>query len=194
MILSVDFEKTTFAEIPWKFEAGTPSIADVIAFGEAISFIEKIGLVNIRKHETELTRYALKKLLAIEEVKIYGINCKDSPYINRSERLKKGLSLISDRGAVVAFNVNGIHPHDVASILSDEGVAIRSGHHCAQPLMSVLGIDAACRVSFGIYNTKEEVDRLMAGIKEVKKVFRIVGRKDGGKNFKTHNPTILQSN
>ena len=167
MILSVDFEKTTFAEIPWKFEAGTPSIADVIAFGEAISFIEKIGLVNIRKHETELTRYAWNLLKADLFIKLYG------PGSKRGET--------SSRGAVIAFNVDpstssgqvGIHPHDVASILSDEGIAIRSGHHCAQPLMSVLGIDAACRVSFGIYNTKEEVDRLIAGLEKVKKVFKL---------------------
>jgi len=173
MILSVDFEKTTFNEIPWKFEAGTPSIADVIAFGKAISFIEKIGLVNIRKHEMELTSYALKKLSEIEGVKIYGINYKDRPYIDRSERLKKGRSLFFDRGSVIAFNVVGIHPHDVASILSNESVAIRSGHHCAQPLMSVLGIDAACRVSFGIYNTFEEIQRLIKGIQRVKEVFRL---------------------
>ena len=167
MILSVDFEKTTFAEIPWKFEAGTPSIADVIAFGEGINFVEKLGLENIRKHETELTRYAWNLLKADPVIKLYG------PEPKRGET--------SSRGAVIAFNVDpstssgqvGIHPHDVASILSEEGVAIRSGHHCAQPLMSVLGIDAACRVSFGVYNTKEEIDRLMEGIEKVKKIFKL---------------------
>jgi len=162
MILSVDFEKTTFAEIPWKFEAGTPSIADVIAFGKAINFIDRFGLENIREHETELTIYAWNLLKADPVIKLYGLGSK------RGE--------ISSRGSVIAFNVNGIHPHDVASILSDDGVAIRSGHHCAQPLMSVLGIDAACRVSFGVYNTKEEVDRLVAGIEKVKKVFKFTKR------------------
>jgi len=173
MILSVDFGKTTFAEIPWKFEAGTPSIADVIAFGEAINFVDRFGLKNIRKDEMELTEYAWNLLKADPVIKLYG------PDPKRGET--------SSRGAVIAFNVDpslrqaqgkldsgqAIHPHDVASILSDEGVAIRSGHHCAQPLMSVLGIDAACRVSFGIYNTKEEVNRLMEGIKKVKKVFKL---------------------
>lgn len=163
MILSVDFEKTTFTEIPWKFEAGTPSIADVIAFGKAINFIEKLGLENIREHEMELTDYAWSFLKADSLIKLYG----PAPKRGRTS------SDLSDRGPVIAFNVNGIHPHDVASILSEEGVAIRSGHHCAQPLMSVLGIDAACRVSFGVYNTKEEVDRLMRGIEKVKKVFKL---------------------
>ena len=201
MILSVDFEKTIFNDLPWKFEAGTPSIADVIAFGEAISFIEKIGSENIRKHETGLTRYAWNLLKADPVVKLYGPEPRRGPS--------------SSRGAVIAFNVDPsashstlrdkpsgsdskssgqvpIHPHDVASILSDEGVAIRSGHHCAQPLMSVLGIDppatpeqaqdlrwrtgAACRVSFGVYNTKEDVDRLIEGIEKVKKVFKFTKR------------------
>jgi len=173
MILSVDFKKTTFAEIPWKFEAGTPSIADVIAFGEAINFVDRFGLKNIRKDEMELTEYAWNLLKADPVIKLYG------PDPKRGET--------SSRGAVIAFNVDpslrqaqgkldsgqAIHPHDVASILSDEGVAIRSGHHCAQPLMSVLGIDAACRVSFGIYNTKDEIQRLIKGIHKVKEVFRL---------------------
>ena len=127
-----------------------------------INFIDRFGLENIREHETELTIYAWNLLKADPVIKLYGLGSK------RGE--------ISSRGSVIAFNVNGIHPHDVASILSDDGVAIRSGHHCAQPLMSVLGIDAACRVSFGVYNTKEEVDRLVAGIEKVKKVFKFTKR------------------
>ena len=171
MILSVDFEKTEFNKVPWKFEAGTPAIADVIAFGEAISFIEKLGLENIRKHEMELTRYAWNLLEADPVIQLYGPD------------LKRGRtsSDLSDRGSVISFNVDGVHPHDVASILSDEGVAIRSGHHCAQPLMSALGIDAACRVSFGIYNTKEEVDRLIEGIERVKKIFKFTKRSGGSR-------------
>src|SRR3989338_11030292 len=167
MILSVDFEKTTFAEVPWKFEAGTPSIADVIAFGEAISFLEKLSYEQISRHEMELAEYAWNLLKADPVIKLYGPEPKRGPS--------------SFRGGVIAFNVDpstssgqvGIHPHDVASILSDEGIAIRSGHHCAQPLMSVLGIDAACRASFGIYNTKEEIQRLIKGIHKVKEVFRL---------------------
>jgi len=166
MVLSVSFEKTTFNEVPWKFEAGTGNIADVIAFGKAISFIEKLGLENIRKHEMELTRYAWSLLEADQIIKLYG------PDLKRD--LKRGrTSFNSFKESVISFNIDNVHPHDVASILSEEGVAIRSGHHCAQPLMSVLGIDAACRVSFGIYNTKEEVDRLIAGIEKVKNVFKL---------------------
>src|SRR3989344_780935 len=210
MILSVDFEKTTFAEIPWKFEAGTPSIADVIAFGKAINFVEKLGLENIRKHEMELTDYALKLLSSDSDITIYGPGSQTvipakagikRKILDRVENDNAGA-----RGAVVAFNVDGIHPHDVASILSEEAVAIRSGHHCAQPLMSVLGIDppatpeqaqdlrwrtgAACRVSFGIYNTKEEVDRLIAGLRKVRQVFRLSGHWDTRKNL-THKPSSL---
>jgi len=175
MILSVDFKKTTFAEIPWKFEAGTGNIADVAAYGAAIDFIEKIGFEKIRKHEMELTKYALEKLSEDPGIKIFGpLLNKDRPW-KTWEKLKDGpfLTFLNGRGAVISFNVDGVHPHDVASILSEEGVAIRSGHHCAQPLMSVLGIDAACRVSFGIYNTKEEIQRLIKGIQRVKEVFRL---------------------
>ena len=170
MILSVDFEKTTFAEVPWKFEAGTPSIADVIAFGEAISFLEKLSYEQISRHEMELAEYAWNLLKADPVIKLYGPEPKRGPS--------------SFRGGVIAFNVDPstssgqvrIHPHDVASILSDEGIAIRSGHHCAQPLMSVLGVNAVCRASFGIYNTKEEVDRLVEGIEKVKKIFKFTKR------------------
>ena len=168
MILSVDFGKTTFAEVPWKFEAGTPSIADIIAFGSALDFIQDIGLTQIQKHEIDLTRYALEKLSKDSDIRIFGqVLEEDRPRVFSED------GPFLDRGPVIAFNLGNVHPHDVASILSEEGVAIRSGHHCAQPLMSVLGIDAACRVSFGIYNTKEEVDRLITGIEKVKKVFKL---------------------
>lgn len=157
MILSVDFEKTTFAEIPWKFEAGTPNIADIIAFGKAIDFVENLGPDRIRKHEMGLTKYALEKLSNDQIIQLYGP------------------SDLKDRGPVISFNIDGIHPHDVASILSDEAVAIRSGHHCAQPLMNVLGVGAVCRASFGVYNTSEEVDRLIVGLKKVQQVFGLSG-------------------
>ncbi len=171
MILLVGFDKTTFNEVPWKFEAGTPNIADVIAFGAAIDFIESIGLEKIGKHEMELTKYALQRLKEIPEVKIYGCSFenKEPPRGIKPQ----GSTLFSKRGPVIAFNVNGVHPHDVASILNEEAVAIRSGHHCAQPLMGVLGEVAVCRASFGIYNTKEEVDRSIRGIEKVKEVFRL---------------------
>ncbi|OGD86713.1 hypothetical protein A2164_03550 [Candidatus Curtissbacteria bacterium RBG_13_35_7] len=164
MILSVDFEKTTFNELPWKFEAGTGNIAGVIATGAAIDFIESIGFTRIKKCEMKLTNYALKILSVDSLIKVYG------PMD------------LADRGPVISFNINNIHPHDVASILSDEGVAIRSGHHCAQPLMKVLGIPAVCRASYAIYNTKEEINRLVEGIEKVKEVFglssnRVIRRK-----------------
>lgn len=153
MILSVGFEKTTFNEVPWKFEAGTPNIADVVAFGEAINFVEKTGFEQIYKLEMKLTKLVLRQLMLEQNVEIYG-----------------GLGT-EERGPVIPFNVSSVHPHDVASILSREAVAIRSGHHCAQPLMNVLGAGAVCRVSFGVYNTEEEVIRFINGINKVKEVF-----------------------
>lgn len=168
MILSVDWRGSVFNEVPYKFEAGTPSIADVIAFGEAIELIGELSFKQIKKHEMELAVYALKRLSEIPEVTIYGPHKAHS----QSE---------TGRAGVISFNVDKVHPHDVASILSEEGVAIRSGHHCAQPLMKVLGINAACRVSFGIYNTKEEVDRFIDGIKKVQQVFRLSGNQVIGK-------------
>ena len=158
MILSVNWKSSVFNEVPYKFEAGTPSIADVIAFGKAIEFVGELSFKQIKKHEMELTVYALKRLSEIPEVTIYG------PHKARSR------SDVS-RAGVISFNVDNVHPHDVASILSEEGVAIRSGHHCAQPLMKVLGINAACRVSFGVYNTFDEIQRLVDGINRVGEVF-----------------------
>lgn len=173
MILSVGFDETTFNEVPWKFEAGTPSIADVIAFGKAIEFVEGIGFSRIQKHESDLTDYALSELSKIPEVKIYGASFENKVSTLRDKPQGRTLFSMLNRGPVIAFNVDGIHPHDVASILNEEAVAIRSGHHCAQPLMSVLGEVAVCRASFGIYNTIEEVDRLVEGIERVKKVFNL---------------------
>ncbi len=152
MILSVTREKATFNELPWKFEAGTPNIADVIAFGPAIEFVQKVGFARISKNEMDLTKYAVERLAGDPLVEIYGPG---------------------NRGPVISFNIDGVHPHDVASILSDFAVAIRSGHHCAQPLMDAIGIPAACRVSFGVYNIKEDVDRFIAGLRKVKEVFKL---------------------
>lgn len=189
MILSVGFDKTTFNEVPWKFEAGTPNIVDVIAFGEAIRFLEKIGFSRIQKHEEDLTNYALKKLSEIPEVKIYGASFENKVSTFRDKPQGRTLFSLLNRGPVIAFNIDGIHPHDVASILNEEAVAIRSGHHCAQPLMSVLGEVAVCRASFGVYNTREEVDRLIKGIEKVKEVFR---RKTKVKGLK-HKETLVVS-
>jgi len=154
MIREVSLYETKYNEVPWKFEAGTPNIADVIAFGAAIDYLEKIGMKNIEKHEKELTKYALKKLSKIKNLEIYGPK-------NLNQRI-----------GVISFNLKNIHPHDVASILDQEGIAIRSGHLCAQPLMKRLNIQAAARASFYLYNTKQEIDKLAYALLKVKRVFR----------------------
>jgi len=159
MILEVTLEKSSWNYVPWKFEAGTPDVAGAIGLGAAVDYLNSLGMKNVRGHEKELTAYALGKLSAVENLVIYGPKDPEK------------------RGGVISFNVvkNGqvaIHPHDLASILDTEGIAVRSGHHCAQPLMKVLGIPAAARVSFYIYNTKEEVDKLIPALEKAKKIFR----------------------
>ena len=141
--------------MPYKFEAGTPNIADVIGFATAIEYLEKIGMENIRNHEVELTKYALDKMTKIKGITLYGT--KD----------------MERRGGVISFNFNDVHPHDVATIIDKEGVAIRSGHHCAQVLMEKLNVAATNRASFYIYNTKEEVDKLISSLEKVAKVFKL---------------------
>ena len=146
MISDVQLTSSTWNEIPWKFEAGTPNIADVIAFGEALSYLERLGMSAIRAHEEALTAYALERLSRIEDITLYGP------------------PLGVERGGVVSFNLAGLHPHDVGTALDAEGVAIRAGHHCAKPLMRRLGVVATCRASFYLYNTREEIDRLIDAI------------------------------
>ena len=153
MIERVTFAKTTYAKLPAKFEAGTPSIADTIAFGVAIDYLNKIGMQNIFAHEQALMDYAVPKLLAIPGFKIIG-----------TARKKVG---------VISFMLSDIHPHDVGTILDHQGIAVRAGHHCAQPLMDRFHIPACVRASFGIYNSLDDVDALVAGLFEVKRVFDI---------------------
>ena len=155
MIREVHIYETTWNDLPYKFEAGTPNIADVIGFATAIEYLEKIGMENIRKHEVELTKYALEKMTKIKGITLYGT--KD----------------MERRGGVISFNFNDVHPHDVATIIDKEGVAIRSGHHCAQVLMEKLNVAATNRASFYIYNTKEEVDKLISSLEKVAKVFKL---------------------
>ncbi len=152
MISTVSFKEATWNTLPWKFEAGTPNIADVIAFKEAIRYLGDIGLETSGDWEKELTIYTLEKLSQIEGVKIFGP--KDS----------------IDRAGVISFNLGKIHSHDLASVLDSEGICIRSGHHCAQPLMTRLGIRSAARVSFYLYNDKVEVDKLVAGLKKAQQM------------------------
>jgi len=153
MIEKVTVEKTTFGEIPYKFEAGTPPIAESIALGEAIKFVKELGLNEIHSHENKLIKYALDKLKKIKGITILG-----------SENAE-------DHIGVISFNLKGIHSHDLATILDQEGIAIRSGHHCAEPLLNYLGLNDCARVSFAIYNTKEEVDQLIKSLEKAKKVF-----------------------
>ena len=150
MIKEVTFEKTTFAYLPYKFEAGTPNIADVVAFKYALDYIQAIGKNNIAAHENELLNYTTKQLEQIEGLTIVG-------------KAKEKVS-------VVSFVLDGIHPQDIGIILDQQGIAVRTGHHCTQPLMQRLGILGTARASFSVYNTFEEIDALIAGILKVKKL------------------------
>ncbi|MDO8486766.1 MAG: cysteine desulfurase [Candidatus Curtissbacteria bacterium] len=170
MISKVSLSGTSWNELPWKFEAGTPDAAAAVGLMAAVEYLEKIGMDKVREHEVELTRYAIKKLSAIPEVEIYGPLPRHSEL--DSESRSRNEFGMTNRAGVISFNVGPIHAHDVASILDAEGIAIRSGHHCAQPLMNFLGIESAARVSFYIYNTKEEVDKFIAGIEKVISIFK----------------------
>jgi len=147
MIAEVTFEKTTYAGLPHKFEAGTPNICGGIAFGAAIDYLNEIGFEAMEKHENELLEYATEKLLEIEGLKIYGTGNKTS---------------------VVSFNIEGIHPYDIGTIVDKLGIAVRTGHHCAQPIMDFFKIPGTVRASFAFYNTLEEVDALVNAIKKAK--------------------------
>jgi len=153
MIDEVKKENITYAETPTKFEAGTLQTVEVVAFAESINFIEKLGIKNILAHENEILEYGLEKLKKNNSINIIG-NPKE-------------------RGSVLCFTIKGIHPHDVATILDDEGVAIRAGHHCCQILHDKLGVPATARASIGVYNTKEDIDILCKAIDNCKKVFQI---------------------
>ena len=155
MIKEVYKHRTIYNDLPYKFEGGTPNIADVIGFGAAIDYLKKIGMHNVREHEIEITSYAIKAMAGIKDIILYG------PLDT------------NHRGGVVAFNIGDIHPHDLATIMNDYGIAIRSGHHCAQVLMGRLDIAAASRTSFYIYNTKEEVDKFINALGEARRIFRI---------------------
>jgi cysteine desulfurase/selenocysteine lyase len=151
MISSVSFEKTTYNEIPYKFEAGTPDIAGAIGLAAAIDYVEAIGLDRIAAHEDSLLAYGTELLSRIPSVRLIG-----------TAREKTG---------VLSFVVEGVHPHDVGTILDGEGIAIRAGHHCAQPLMDRLGLPATARASLGLYNDRSDLDRLAEGIRKVTEIF-----------------------
>ncbi|NRA91619.1 MAG: cysteine desulfurase [Psychroserpens sp.] len=148
MIAEVTFEKTTYADLPHKFEAGTPNICGGIAFGAAIDYMNGIGFENIHAYEQELLEYATKKLLQIEGLKIYGTS--------------------ENKTSVISFNIDGIHPYDIGTLLDKMGIAVRTGHHCAQPIMDFYQIPGTVRASFSFYNTKSEIDSLVEGVKKAK--------------------------
>ncbi|WP_062354586.1 cysteine desulfurase [Bacillus kwashiorkori] len=156
MIDFVGLYESTWKELPWKFEAGTPIIAGAIGLGKAIDFLEEVGLDNVKAHEHDLVGYAMQQLSEIDGITIYGPA--------NSEK----------RAGVLTFNINGVHPHDVATVLDMEGVAVRAGHHCAQPLMKWLEVTATARASFYLYNTKGDVDRLAEGLLKAKEFFENV--------------------
>ncbi|AJA22238.1 TPA: cysteine desulfurase SufS [Bacillus thuringiensis] len=150
MIDFVDLQESTWKELPWKFEAGTPIIGNAIGLGAAIDFLEEIGLDNIEKHEHELAQYALERLSEVDGVIIYGPK---------------------HRAGLVTFNIEDVHPHDVATVLDVEGIAVRAGHHCAQPLMKWLKASSTARASFYLYNTKEEIDTFVDSLIKTKEYF-----------------------
>jgi len=155
MIDFVEKYQSTWTDLPWKFEAGTQNVAGAIGLGKAIDYLNQIGMENITQHEAELTAYLLPKLLEIDGVEVYG------PHD------------ITKHNGVIAFNIQGLHPHDVATALDMEGVAVRAGHHCAQPLMKYLGLVATVRASFYLYNTKADADKLLQAIAETKEFFKV---------------------
>ncbi len=153
MIDFVGLYESTWKELPWKFEGGTPIIAGAIGLGAAIDFLEQIGLDYIAEHEHRLAQYALEQLSTIDGLTIYGPK---------------------ERAGLVTFNIDGVHPHDVATVLDAEGIAVRAGHHCAQPLMKWLNVTATARASFYLYNTEEEIDALVSALKKTKEYFSYV--------------------
>jgi cysteine desulfurase/selenocysteine lyase len=155
MIKEVHKYETRYNDLPYKFEGGTPNIADVIGFAAAIDYLKKLDMDKVREHEVELTEYALDIITKVKGVTLYGPRNTE------------------DRGGVISFNIGDIHPHDLATIMNDHGVAIRSGHHCAQVLMERLDVAATSRASFYIYNTKEEIDIFVSALEEARRLFKI---------------------
>jgi len=154
MIREVTYQGARYNDLPYRFEAGTPSIAEAIGLGVAVDYLQALGMAAVRQQEESLTAYALERLAEIKGVTVYG------PPAAR-------------RGGAVAFTVAGIHPHDLATLLDQDGIAVRAGHHCAQPLHNKLGISASTRASFYIYNIPEEIDRLVASIQRAQKIFKV---------------------
>ena len=151
MIATVSFEKTTFAGLPFKFEAGTPDYVGSTALATALKYISRIGIENIAKHEQGVLAYATEQLLSIDKLKIYGTS--------------------KNKCSVISFLVDGVHQYDMGVLLDTMGIAVRTGHHCAEPLMRRLGVEGTVRASFAVYNSREEVDVLVNGIRRIVKMF-----------------------
>ena len=159
MVKEVNFENASWNDLPMRFEAGTPNIADAIAMGAAIDYLNNLGMDRVRQHEIDLTRYALDRFQELEELTVYGPTD------------------LTQRGGVISFYASDIHPHDVGTILDQLGIAIRAGHHCAMPLLRKMEVPATGRASFYIYNDEQEIDQLIEGIKQSLKFFgRAYGR------------------
>lgn len=153
MITTVTLQKSEWNKLPWKFEAGTPNVGGAIGFSKAIDYLKKIGMENITEHEKKLIKYSIKRINEIKGIKTYT---------------PKG-----QKTGIISFNLNKVHPHDLATILDNKGIAIRTGNHCAQPLLNELGIESIARASFYIYNTTKDIDALVQGIEETKKIFGV---------------------
>ena len=153
MVLQVSYEKASWADLPWKFEAGTPNIADSIGMGAAVDYLSALGMENVREHEKRITEYALERFKEIEEVDVFG---PEDPEL---------------RGGVVSFHNDDVHPHDLGTFLDQQGIAVRTGHHCTMPLMGKLGVVATARASFYVYNTEQEIDALVDGVKGALRYF-----------------------
>jgi cysteine desulfurase/selenocysteine lyase len=153
MIRDVAIDGSTWNDIPWRFEAGTPNVAEAVGLGAAVDYLQALGMDRVRAHEVDVTGYALKRLGEIDGLRIYGP------------------SDLEHRGGMVSFTLGDIHPHDVAQVLDADGIAVRAGHHCAKPLLRRLGVQATTRASFYLYSTTEEVDALVAGLDKVKRFF-----------------------
>jgi cysteine desulfurase/selenocysteine lyase len=155
MIMKVEWESATYNEVPWKFEAGTMNIAEEVGLAAAIDYLDAIGMERVRVHERDLVTYALEKLPQVDGIHLYGPGDLDR------------------RGGVAAFAIEGMHPHDIAELCDREAVCIRAGHHCAQPLMRCLGVGATARASFHVYNSRDEVDRLVDALGKAREVFEL---------------------
>ena len=157
MVLDACAEDTRYREIPYRFEAGTPNIGGVIALGAALDYIENIGFTNIRAYETALTAYAQKRLQETFDDAIRIIGPKDT----------------KDRGGIIAFSLKNIHPHDIAQLLGEQNICVRAGEHCAAPLHRRFGLSATTRLSLSIYNSEEDIEKLITALKEIQKIFSV---------------------